>query len=50
MPDVGGPLFEDLDRLLQASTVTIATGVLNVWQHEPIDVGRWWHGLPEDHR
>jgi probable F420-dependent oxidoreductase len=51
VPDVGGPLFEDLDRLLQAtSTVTIATGILNVWQHEPSDVGRWWHALPEDHR
>jgi probable F420-dependent oxidoreductase len=51
VPDVGGPLFEDLDRLLQAtSTVTIATGILNVWQHEPSDVGRWWHALPDDHR
>ena len=51
VPDVGGPLFEDLDRLLQATTtVTIATGILNIWQHEPSDVGRWWHALPEDHR
>jgi probable F420-dependent oxidoreductase len=51
VPDVGGPLFDDLNRLLQATTtVTIATGILNVWQHEPSDVGRWWHALPEDHR
>ena len=51
VPDVGGPLFEDLDRLLQATnTVTIATGILNVWQHEPGDVGTWWHALPESHR
>jgi probable F420-dependent oxidoreductase len=51
VPDVGGPLFQDLNRLLQATTtVTIATGILNVWQHEPSDVGRWWHALPEDHR
>ncbi len=51
VPDVGGPLFEDLDRLLKATTtVTIATGILNIWQHDPSDVGRWWHSLPEDHR
>jgi probable F420-dependent oxidoreductase len=51
VPDVGGPLFEDLDRLLQATdTITIATGILNVWQHEPSDVGQWWHALPDDHR
>jgi probable F420-dependent oxidoreductase len=51
VPDIGGPLFEDLDRLLQATnTVTIATGILNVWQHEPGDVGKWWHALPENHR
>jgi probable F420-dependent oxidoreductase len=50
VPDVGGPLFEDLDRLLQAtSTITIATGILNVWQHEASEVGRWWHALPKDH-
>lgn len=51
VPDVGGPLFEDLDRLLRAtSTITIATGILNVWQHETSEVGRWWHALPDDHR
>jgi probable F420-dependent oxidoreductase len=51
VPDVGGPLFEDLNRLLQATTtVTIATGILNVWRHEPSDVGQWFHALPEEHR
>jgi probable F420-dependent oxidoreductase len=51
VPDVGGPLFEDLNRLLEATnTVTIATGILNVWEHEPSDVGKWWQALPEGHR
>jgi probable F420-dependent oxidoreductase len=51
VPDVGGPLFEDLNRLLQATTtVTIATGILNIWRHDPNDVARWFHALPEDHR
>ncbi len=51
VPDVGGPLFDDLDRLLQATnTVTIATGILNIWRHEAGDVARWWNELAEDHR
>jgi probable F420-dependent oxidoreductase len=51
VPDVGGPLFEDLNRLLKATgVITIATGILNVWRHEPGDVAVWWHSLPEDHR
>ena len=51
VPDVGGPLFEDLNRLLGATTtITIATGILNIWQHAPSAVGAWWHALPEEHR
>lgn len=43
VPDVGGPLFESLDRLLAAtSTTTIATGILNVWMHDASDVAEWW--------
>jgi probable F420-dependent oxidoreductase len=35
VPDVGGNLFEVLERLLEAtSEVTIATGILNLWMHE----------------
>jgi len=44
--DIGGPVFEALDRLLGAtSTMTIATGVLNLWKHTPAEVGAWWAGL-----
>jgi probable F420-dependent oxidoreductase len=36
IPDVGGDLFTPLGNLLGAtSTVTIATGILNVWMHTP---------------
>ena len=36
LPDVGGKLFESLGNVLGAtSTVTIATGILNVWMHTP---------------
>jgi len=51
IPDVGGPVFEALDRLLDAtSTVTVATGVLNIWQQTPADVISWWQTLPGHRR
>lgn len=46
---VGGDLFGDLDHLLAATKrTTIATGILNIWKHEPGEVVRWWKGLPTD--
>lgn len=49
VPDVGGDLFPALDRLLDAtSTVTIATGILNVWMHDATDTASWWTGLHDD--
>jgi probable F420-dependent oxidoreductase len=51
IPDVGGPVFEAIDRLLDAtSSVTIATGILNIWQHEPADVVAWWSSLTDARR
>ncbi|MBM3660264.1 MAG: LLM class F420-dependent oxidoreductase [Actinobacteria bacterium] len=51
IPDVGGPLFEAFDNLLAATaTVTIASGVCNVWHHPPAEVGEWFAGLSTDHR
>jgi probable F420-dependent oxidoreductase len=51
LSDVGGPLFESLDRLLAATShVTLATGILNVWQHTAEELLEWWDGLPERHR
>ena len=38
IPDVGGDLFGPLENLLTSTnTVTIATGILNIWMHTPQD-------------
>jgi probable F420-dependent oxidoreductase len=43
IPDIGGDVMDALERLLApTSTMTIATGVLNIWMHDAADVvGRW---------
>jgi probable F420-dependent oxidoreductase len=28
------------------STLNVATGILNIWKHEPADVAAWWSRLP----
>ena len=39
IPDIGGPVLERVERLLDGTRrVTLATGILNVWMHEPADV------------
>jgi probable F420-dependent oxidoreductase len=41
VPDVGGDLFGSLERLLGATTtLTIATGILNIWMHEAAEVAQ----------
>ncbi len=43
----GGDITGDIDRLLAVtSRATIATGILNIWAHEPEDVAAWWKALP----
>lgn len=43
---VGGDVTGDLDRLLAAThRATVATGILNIWKHEPADIAAWWQGL-----
>ncbi|GGU90962.1 LLM class F420-dependent oxidoreductase [Actinomadura cremea] len=38
IPDVGGPLFDAVGELLAATRRTVvATGILNLWMHEPAD-------------
>ena len=40
IPDVGGPVLDSVDHLLASTKrVVIATGILNLWMHEPADVG-----------
>jgi len=41
VPDVGGDLFAAVDNLLAATQgVTVATGILNLWMHEPEETAR----------
>jgi probable F420-dependent oxidoreductase len=41
MPDVGGDVFASAEVLLRAAPrAAIATGVLNIWMHEPADVAK----------
>jgi probable F420-dependent oxidoreductase len=36
IPDIGGDVFEAVERLMAATrTTTIATGILNLWMHTP---------------
>lgn len=48
---VGGDVTGDFSRLLAATRrTTIATGIINIWKHEPAAIADWWHGLPDDHQ
>jgi probable F420-dependent oxidoreductase len=39
VPDLGGPVFDAVERLLASSrAIGVATGILNVWMHEPDEV------------
>jgi probable F420-dependent oxidoreductase len=39
IPDVGGAVLDSVDNLLSATKqAVIATGILNLWMHEPADV------------
>jgi probable F420-dependent oxidoreductase len=44
IPDVGGDVFGAVDNLLGATrNTTIATGILNIWMHEPAEVATHQH-------
>lgn len=48
LPDVGGDLFGVVDRLLGATTtITIATGILNLWMHDAEETARRHHEFVE---
>ncbi len=50
IPDVGGPVLDSVDNLLSATKRTvIATGILNLWMHEPADVAARYATLTETH-
>jgi probable F420-dependent oxidoreductase len=50
IPDVGGPVFDAVSRLLTATARTvIATGILNLWMHSPDDVAASYSALTAEH-
>ncbi|MEZ5143203.1 MAG: LLM class F420-dependent oxidoreductase [Acidimicrobiales bacterium] len=50
VPDVGGDLFGDVSLLLDATTETVvATGILNLWVHEPADAAAGYHRVVGAH-
>lgn len=50
VPDVGGAVFDAVGNLLAATKrTTIATGILNLWMHEPGDVADSFAALTAEH-
>jgi probable F420-dependent oxidoreductase len=50
IPDVGGPVFDAVGRLLAATERTvIATGILNLWMHTAGDVAASYAALTAEH-
>jgi probable F420-dependent oxidoreductase len=46
---IGGEITSDLDRLLGATRrMAIATGIINIWKHEPEDIAKWFAALAPD--
>src|ERR1700742_2030097 len=46
----GGPVLERIGALLDATErVVLATGILNVWEHDPAEVRATVHDLVERH-
>lgn len=46
---IGGDVLGDVARLRGATRkAVIATGILNIWKHEPREVGDWWRGGAAD--
>ena len=50
LPDVGGDVWTPLDAVLGATTsTTVATGILNIWMHEPADAAAQFQRLVAEH-
>jgi len=48
VPDIGGNLFEVLEALLAStSSIVVATGILNLWMHEPEVTAERFHAFVE---
>jgi probable F420-dependent oxidoreductase len=50
IPDVGGAVFDAVERLLAATQrAVVATGILNLWMHEPAETAERFHALSAEH-
>jgi probable F420-dependent oxidoreductase len=50
IPDIGGPVLDSVDHLLSSTTHTVvATGILNLWMHEPSEVAARYASLTAKH-
>ena len=50
IPDVGGPVLDSVGQLLSSTKqVVIATGILNLWMHDPSDVAASYASLTATH-
>jgi probable F420-dependent oxidoreductase len=50
IPDVGGPVLDSVDHLLTSTKqAVIATGILNLWMHEPSEVAARYASLTKTH-
>ncbi len=50
IPDVGGPVLDSVGQLLASTKqAVIATGILNLWMHEPADVAASYAALTAKH-
>lgn len=48
---IDGGVLGVVDRLLSVTNnITIATGILNLWKHEPKDVADWFEALPDSQK
>ena len=50
IPDTGGEVFDAVERLLSSTTtITVATGILNLWMHSPEETAAARDRLTRDH-
>lgn len=48
---IGGDVTGDFSRLLNATKrATLATGIINIWKHEPAEIADWWKELSDTHK
>jgi probable F420-dependent oxidoreductase len=48
---VGGDILDSMSRLLDATQqIGVASGIYNIWKHEPKEAGDWWRSLSAAHQ